>query len=116
MSKQKQYIGSGKPAKNNSVTVTLALDKAQQHAYTTETGTYITFVLSPKQQADQYGKTHAAFVMVNLPEAQPEAVVSEPQAELPLDGETPVGATVQKNGRNLKRISKEEAAQLRAKK
>lgn len=115
MSKQKEYIGSGKAANHNSVTVTLALDKAMQHAYSTTNGKYITFMVSPKQEVDRYGKTHTAFVFVEAPQAA-DSVVAEPQAELPLNGETPMGKRVKTEGRNLKRISPEEAAKRKAKK
>lgn len=112
MSKQKQYIGSGKAALHNSVTVTLNLDTAMAHAYSTENGRYITFLVAPKQQKDQYGKTHSAFVLVDAPEAQPApSVVAEP--ELPLS-ETPVGTTVKRGGRTLRRVSKAEAEALKA--
>jgi hypothetical protein len=115
MSKQKQYIGSGKAAQFNSVTVTLNLDEATKHSYSTQNGTYITFMVSPKKDADRYGKTHSAFVLVDATTPEPDAatnVMAEP--ELPLAGETPVGATVKKGGRSLKRISKEEAAARKA--
>jgi hypothetical protein len=111
MAKQKQYIGSGKAAQFNSVTVTVNLDEAIKHSYSTDNGTYITFMVSPKQQADRFGKTHSAFVLVDAPETA-ENVVAEP--ELPLGSETPVGATMKKDGRSLKRISKEEAAARKA--
>lgn len=79
---QKQYIGSGKKHENyNSVTVTLNLDQAQKHAYETSNGTFLTFIVSARKEADQYGKTHSVFVLVDAdePETTP-AAVAEPEA------------------------------------
>lgn len=65
---QKEYIGSGKKHSSyDSVTVTLDLNKAAKHAYETEHGTYITFVVSARKETDRYGKTHTAFILADEP-------------------------------------------------
>jgi len=83
----KQYIGSGKKHSTyDSVTVTLNMKEAEKYAFETEHGTYLTFVVTARRQADQYGKTHSVIVLVDdegTPElpVQAEAAVAEPQPE-----------------------------------
>ena len=83
----KQYIGSGKKHSNyDSVTVTLRMTEAEKYAFETENGTFITFVVSARKEADKFGKTHSAFVLVDdegTPElpVQAEAAVAEPAPE-----------------------------------
>lgn len=107
MTKQKQYIGSGKATKFGGVRITLRMDQAAPHSYTTESGEYLSFFVDVRKEADQYGRTHTAYVLVDTPVAEPEmaepATVSEPAPEV-----------VVKGGRRLRRISPEEAAARRA--
>lgn len=86
----KTYIGSGKSTKFNGVTVTLRMEDAQKFAYETERGTYLTFVVSPRKEVDQFGKTHSCFVLVDSQEGTPEmqemtapATVEEPAPAAP---------------------------------
>lgn len=105
MSSNKQYIGSGKPTQNNGIKVTLRMDDAMAHTYTTDKGTFLTFLVAPKRETDQYGKTHTAFVMPR--EARPETnVVAEPQG-------LPVGTVITEGGRKFRKISAAEAAKRR---
>ena len=61
----KEFIGSGKGHQQfDSVTVTLKVDEALKHAYTRENGRFLTFVVSRRQNPDNYGRTHSAFVLV----------------------------------------------------
>jgi hypothetical protein len=62
MATPKQYIGSGKGHPTyDSVTVTLNMDAAVGAMFTTDKGTFLRFVVSRRQQPDQFGKTHACF-------------------------------------------------------
>lgn len=71
----KKYIGSGKAHNQfDSITVTVDLAKASDAMFTTENGTYLRFVVTKRQQVDQYGKTHACF-FIPRPEAAPEPEV-----------------------------------------
>lgn len=72
MSTPKQYIGSGKGHPTfDSVTVTLKMDAAIGAMFTTDKGTFLRFVVSRRQQPDQFGKTHACFF---IPQPEKEAV------------------------------------------
>ena len=66
----KNYIGSGKKhASYDSITVSLKMDEAQKHAFTTDKGTFLTFIVSARKEVDQYGKTHSVFVLTDAEEA-----------------------------------------------
>ena len=111
MATQKKYIGNGKSTVHNGITVSIRLEDAQPYARTSKSGTWLNFMVAERKAVDEFGRTHSAFVLVDAPEAQPApAVMAEPAPSM----ETPVGAKVKKNGRNLARISKEEAAAKRA--
>lgn len=103
---KKQYIGSGKPTENNGIKVTLRMDEATPHIYTTDKGTFLTFIVAQKKEVDQFGKTHAAFLMVRE-EAPAPAMANEPAG-------LPEGELVTVNGRKMRKISKKKAAELRA--
>lgn len=103
---KKQYIGSGKPTEHNGIKVTLRMDEATPHIYTTDKGTFLTFIVSPKQEADKFGKTHTAFMLLRE-EAPAPAMANEPAG-------LPEGKLVTENGRKLRKISKKQAAELRA--
>lgn len=69
----KKYIGSGKAHNQfDSITVTVDLAKASDAMFTTENGTYLRFVVTKRQQADQYGKTHACFFIPRTHDEAPE--------------------------------------------
>lgn len=104
MSSKNIYIGSGRATANEGVKVTLRMDQVQEHAYTTDKGTFITFMVAPRKEKDQFGKTHSAFIMPRE-SAQP-SVVAEPAG-------VPEGELVEVDGRKLRRISKKKAAELR---
>lgn len=75
----KQFIGGGKAHQQfDSVTVTLSVDKALAFAYKREHGTFITFVVSRRQQPDDYGRTHSAFVLVNDAKEEPPVEAPAP--------------------------------------
>lgn len=109
MSSEKNYIGSGKTTLHNGVKVTIRMDEAMQHIYTTDKGRFLTFMVSPKKEADQYGKTHSAFVMPREERAPDTNVANEPQG-------LPEGTTVEVDGKKLRKISKQQAAIIRRKK
>jgi hypothetical protein len=116
MNGNKQYIGSGKSTQHNGVKVTLRLEEALKHAYRTERGEFLTFMVSPRQAPDQFGKTHAAFVM---PREEQHSVVAEPTEPIELaepHGDAGQGETVTIDGRKLRKITKQQAAIIRAKK
>ncbi len=106
MAKAKQFIGSGKGMKYNGVMITLRMADAQQFIRTTENGEFLTFFIDPRKEADQWGRTHTAYVLVNEPEPQaaPVSMAAEPAAQ---------GVILDIHGRKLRRISSEEAAVLR---
>lgn len=111
MATEKKYIGNGKSTKFDGVSVSIRLEDAQPHVRTTASGSWLTFMIAPKKQADDRGRTHNAFVLVEA--TAPEAaapVMAEPPAAM----ETPEGTTVKKGGRSLRRISKAEAEARRA--
>lgn len=109
MTTNKQYIGNGKATDWNGVTVTIRLEDAQPHVRKTDSGTWLSFIVSPKRQPDDKGRTHNAFIITGK---RPEASTAAAEPELPF--ETPVGAVVKKGGRKLRRLSPEEAAAKRA--
>ncbi len=113
MATQKQYIGSGKATKFDGVAVTLRMEDAQKFVRETESGKWLTFIVSPRRTVDEKGRSHNAFILVDAQPEEPQApeqatVVAEP-------AETPIGTKVKKVGRSLRRISKKEAAELKAK-
>ncbi len=68
----KKYIGAGKAHdRYDSITVTIDLGKAHSAVFTTQHGTFLRFVVTKRQQPDDYGKTHACF-FVPKPEPAPE--------------------------------------------
>lgn len=76
----KQFIGSGKAHQQfDSVTVTLRVEELLKYTYDRESGRYVTFVVSRRQQPDNYGRTHSAFVLVQEAAPEPEA----PKAKKP---------------------------------
>ncbi len=76
----KQFIGSGKAHQQyESVTVTLRVEELLKYTYERESGKYVTFVVSRRQQPDNYGRTHSAFVLVQEAAPAPEA----PKAKKP---------------------------------
>lgn len=102
----KAYIGSGKAAQYNSIRVSIKLEDAQPHIKKGENGTWLSFFVAPRREPSDAGNTHSVFVLQQ--EQAPESAVAEPR------GETPVGTTVERNGRKLKRVSKKKAAELKA--
>lgn len=102
----KAYIGSGKAAQYNSVRVSIKLEDAQRFLKKGENGTWLSFFVAPRKEASEAGNTHSVFVLEQ--DKAPESAVAEPQ------GETPVGTTVERNGRKLKRVSKKKAAEIKA--
>ncbi len=109
MAKAKQYIGNGKAMKFNGVMVSLRMEEARKYIRTTDNGEYLTFFIDPRKTADQWGRTHNAYVLVNTPEEAPQATLPEPAMAAEADPEV-----VHMNGRRLRRISPEEAAARRA--
>lgn len=111
MATEKKYIGNGKSTKFDGVSVSIRLEDAQPHVRTTASGSWLTFIVAPKKQADDRGRTHNAFVLVEAQTPEPAVpVMAEPPAPL----ETPEGTKVKKGGRNLRRVSKAEAEARRA--
>lgn len=107
MSSNKQYIGSGKPTQHDGVKVTLKIDEAKAHFYTTDKGTFLTFVVAKKETTDKYGKSHTAFILPREEKGTATSQVSEPQG-------VPEGEVVKENGRKLRKVSKAKADALRA--
>lgn len=84
MATQKQYIGSGKATKYDGVAVTLRMEDAQKYVRTTESGNWLTFIVSPRKATDEKGRSHNAFVLVDAEVAEPTATVAaEPAPEMP---------------------------------
>lgn len=80
MASKKQYIGSGKATKYDGVKVTLNLKEADPHVYTTDRGTYVSFIVTPRKNPTDH-VTHNVFVLVDAEEPVP--AVAEPAAEAP---------------------------------
>ena len=59
---KKDYIGSGKEVKEGIVRITIDVEKAEPFFYEYNGKKYLTFTSDKKQEADQYGKTHSAYV------------------------------------------------------
>jgi hypothetical protein len=116
MNGTKQYIGSGKATDNNGVKVTLRLADALKHSYRTERGEFLTFIVTERQSPDQYGKTHAAFLMVREEKPVQAAEPVEPMELAEPHGDHPEGQTVTIDGRKLRKITPKQAAAIRAKK
>ncbi len=111
MATEKKYIGNGKSTKFDGISVNIRLEDAQAHVRHTTSGSWLTFIVSPKKQADDRGRTHNAFVLVDAEVPETAAPVA---AEPPAPMETPEGTKVKKGGRNLRKISKAEAEARRA--
>ena len=74
MATPKQYIGSGKGhSEFDSVTVTLNMDAAIGAMFTTDKGRFMRFVVTRRQQPDQFGKTHSVFFIPQEPKPSVEA-------------------------------------------
>lgn len=59
----KNYIGKGKKVNNlDIVTVTINMEEAEAHIFEFEGKKYLRFELAALKQADNYGKTHTAYV------------------------------------------------------
>lgn len=77
MAQDKAYIGGGKTVgQYGSVRVTLKMEDVLKHAYKTERGEFITFTVDKLKQANEYGKTHTAYVL--LREEKDPTAVAEP--------------------------------------
>ena len=63
MAYKKEFIGSGKKGQY-STRVSIDLAKAKPHIYEYNGKKYLTFELAEKQETDQYGKTHSAYVVL----------------------------------------------------
>lgn len=64
MGYSKDYIGSGKKISEGIVRVSIDLEKVKPHIYEFNGKKYLTFNVSEKREADQYGKTHSVYVSV----------------------------------------------------
>lgn len=107
MNTQKHYIGSGRSTKFDGVVVTLRVAEASKFIRTTEDGEFLSFLVTQRKEMVEGKPTHNVFVMENAPAEQPKpAMASEP--ELPF--ETPK----ELKGRKVRKITKAEAAALRA--
>ena len=93
MATQKQYIGNGKATKFDGVTVTLRMEDAQEFVRNTESGNWLTFIVSPKKTVDEKGRSHNVFVLVDVEE--PATAVAEP--------ETAPAPEVKKKGRKSRK-------------
>lgn len=61
----KTYIGKGKQVNGiDVVKVTLRIEDVLKHKYEKEGAEYITFEVARLREADQYGRTHTAYVSV----------------------------------------------------
>lgn len=109
MATNKQYIGNGKATIHDGVTVTIRMEDAAPFIRKTDSGSWLSFIVGKKQQVDDKGRTHTAFIITG-PRPQAPGAVAEPQ----LPFETPVGTVVKKGSKKLRRISPEEAAKLAA--
>lgn len=64
----KIYLGKGKQVKDyDMVQVSINLDEAAQHSHEYEGVNYLTFTVARLKEADNYGKTHTAYIS-QLPE------------------------------------------------
>lgn len=80
MDTSKSYIGKGKAIGTfGSVRVSLKMEDVLKHAYKTERGEFITFMVTPMKETDQYGKTHTVYVEVREP--ADATAVAEPAPE-----------------------------------
>jgi hypothetical protein len=78
MSYTKSYIGKGKKVNNlDIVRVTINMEEAEAHIFTYEGKRYLRFELAGLKQADQYGKTHTAYISER--EQQEQAQESKPE-------------------------------------
>ncbi|HRH68813.1 MAG TPA: hypothetical protein PLB89_04830 [Flavobacteriales bacterium] len=108
MATQKQYIGSGKATQYDGVSVSIRMEDAEKFLRTNDSGTWLNFIVSPRKEPKE-GRTHKVFVIVDAPTEQPAApaMASEPAG-------TPVGEVIEEGGKKLRKISKAEAAKLKA--
>lgn len=115
MATAKAFIGNGKTTQYDGVRVTLRMEDAQKFVRSTESGDWLSFIVSPKRQTDGKGRTHNVFVLVDQPDTDPmNNVMADPMELAEPHGPVPEGTTVTIDGRKLKRISKRKAAQMRA--
>lgn len=80
----KNFIGKGKQVKGlNIVTVAINMDEAEAHIFEYEGTRYLRFDVAALKQADQYGKTHTAYVSVRevKEETKPAAKKRSPKKE-----------------------------------
>ena len=60
---EKIYIGKGKQIKDfDMVQVSINLEEALEHKHEYQGKEYLTFTVAKLREADQYGKTHTAYV------------------------------------------------------
>jgi hypothetical protein len=80
MSYTKAYIGKGKKVNNlDIVRVTINMDEAEAHIFEYEGKRYLRFELAGLKQADQYGKTHTAYISEREQEVKAEEPTAEPK-------------------------------------
>ena len=80
----KNYIGKGKKVNNlDIVTVTINMEEAEAHIFEFEGKKYLRFELAALKQADNYGKTHTAYISQRevAEEKKPEAKKRGPKAK-----------------------------------
>ncbi|MBW6491883.1 MAG: hypothetical protein K0B15_11895 [Lentimicrobium sp.] len=81
---KRNYVGKGKPATSFSIKFTISLEMIEKYKYEKNGIEYFSFETSKMKQADEWGRTHTAWVTTQeIVEEEIPQEVSEPELPLP---------------------------------